>query len=125
MNEHYFFNLRKGYLSFVGTYQSSLNAPGCNLTGLDFRKYRVAERCVGDGWNVRFRRTLGTHEMLEWERLMNLLEIVEVQNSDLEDLSPGFMKIWNQGLKKWKGAENSCTEKISGETILCSNHTEL
>lgn len=60
----------------------------------------VAERCVGNGWNVRFRRTLGTHEMLEWERLMNLLEIVEVQNSDLEDLSPEFMKSLEPRVKK-------------------------
>lgn len=38
--------------------------------------------------------------MLEWERLMNLLEIVEVQKSDLEDLSPGFMKSLEPRVKK-------------------------
>ena len=36
----------------------------------------VADRWVGDGWVVRFRRTLGANEMLECDRFMSLLDNV-------------------------------------------------
>ena len=45
----------------------------------------VADCWVGDGWVVRFRRTLGANEMLECDRFMSLLDNVRVQNNNLED----------------------------------------